>query len=68
LEIAHAAVQRVIQREIGSPTECRVFDGYSIPYSKDTSDLIVLTHVVEHTLSIRENFFTNLQELLTVFF
>ena len=28
--------------------DCKVFDGYTIPYDDNAFDLVVLSHVVEH--------------------
>ena len=48
LEISSSAVEAIKKRDIPSLVECRLFDGYDIPYSDDRFDLVILSHVVEH--------------------
>jgi SAM-dependent methyltransferase len=48
LEISASGVQIIQERRIGSLREARLFDGYTIPYSDKSFDLIYCTHVLEH--------------------
>lgn len=48
LEISETAVSLIRERGIGSLRECRVYDGYNIPYEDNRFDLALLSHVVEH--------------------
>jgi len=48
LEISENAVSRIGERKIGSLRECRLYDGYHIPYGDNTFDLALLSHVLEH--------------------
>lgn len=48
LEISQSAVEIIRQRNLRSLIECRLFDGYAIPYSDDQFDLAILSHVLEH--------------------
>jgi len=48
LEISRSGVEAVARRGIGPLVECRVYDGYDIPYPDRSFDLAILTHVVEH--------------------
>ncbi|MBN2043834.1 MAG: class I SAM-dependent methyltransferase [Anaerolineales bacterium] len=48
IEIVQNAVERINQLGIPHLAECRLFDGYTIPYPDDFFDLVILSHVVEH--------------------
>jgi SAM-dependent methyltransferase len=48
LEISPTAIDLVREKDIDSLVECKLFDGYDIPYNDSAFDLVVLTHVVEH--------------------
>jgi SAM-dependent methyltransferase len=48
LEISKTAVMTINARKIKSLVECRLFDGYDIPYEDGKFDLAVLSHVLEH--------------------
>jgi SAM-dependent methyltransferase len=48
IEIVQTAVDRINNLEIPFLAECRLFDGYTIPYPDDHFDLVILSHVVEH--------------------
>lgn len=48
LEISESALEIINKRKIKSLTECRLFDGYNIPYDDDAFDIAILTHVLEH--------------------
>jgi SAM-dependent methyltransferase len=48
LEISENAVSTIRGRKIGSLRECRLYDGYHIPYGDGTFDLAILSHVLEH--------------------
>jgi ubiquinone/menaquinone biosynthesis C-methylase UbiE len=48
IEISRTAVEIIRKREIKSLIECKLFDGYNIPYEDNKFDLAILSHVVEH--------------------
>lgn len=48
LEISASGVKAISQRSIKALIECRLFDGYTIPYEDKKFDLAILSHVVEH--------------------
>ena len=47
LDISRSGIEVVARRGIGSLVECKVYDGYNVPYSDVDFDLAILTHVVE---------------------
>jgi ubiquinone/menaquinone biosynthesis C-methylase UbiE len=49
LEISQSAVSAILRRDIARVRECRLFDGYAIPYESRQFDLAILSHVLEHT-------------------
>jgi len=49
LEISQSAIATIRQRSIARVQECRLFDGYNIPYESRRFDLAILSHVLEHT-------------------
>jgi ubiquinone/menaquinone biosynthesis C-methylase UbiE len=48
LEISETGVEIIRQRNIKGMVECKLFDGYNIPYEDNQFDLAILSHVVEH--------------------
>ena len=48
IEISKTAVEIIHKRKIKSLNECKLFDGYNIPYEDNKFDLAILSHVVEH--------------------
>jgi SAM-dependent methyltransferase len=48
LEISQSAVAAILKRQIARVRECRLFDGYAIPYESGQFDLAILSHVLEH--------------------
>jgi methyltransferase family protein len=48
LEISASGVECIRSRRIASLVDCRVFDGYAVPYADATFDLAILSHVLEH--------------------
>jgi SAM-dependent methyltransferase len=48
LEISRTGLALTEKRAIKNLVECKLYDGYTIPYGNDQFDLAVLSHVVEH--------------------
>jgi ubiquinone/menaquinone biosynthesis C-methylase UbiE len=48
LEISPSGVEAIKRKGISRLVECRIFDGYHIPYGDDRFDIAILSHVVEH--------------------
>ena len=48
LEISQSAVKTILERRIPRVRECRLFDGYKLPYESGDFDLAILSHVLEH--------------------
>lgn len=48
IDISQSGVDAIKSKGIPRLLECRLFDGYHIPYVDDRFDLAVLSHVVEH--------------------
>jgi len=48
IEISKTAIEAIQKRNIKSLIECKLYDGYTIPYEDKKFDLAILTHVVEH--------------------
>jgi ubiquinone/menaquinone biosynthesis C-methylase UbiE len=48
MELTEKAFDLVRERKIESLIECKVFDGYAIPYEENKFDLAILSHVLEH--------------------
>jgi SAM-dependent methyltransferase len=48
VEISQSAVATILQRNVPRVRDCRLFDGYRIPYDDGQFNLAVLSHVVEH--------------------
>ncbi|MBI5944014.1 MAG: class I SAM-dependent methyltransferase [Chloroflexi bacterium] len=48
LEISPSGVETIKNKGISRLTECRLFDGYDVPYTDQMFDLVILSHVIEH--------------------
>lgn len=48
LEISPSGVEAIRNKGISQLYECKVFDGYNVPYNNDRFDISILSHVVEH--------------------
>lgn len=48
LEISPSGVEMIKNKNISRLVECKVFDGYQIPYDNERFDIAILSHVVEH--------------------
>lgn len=48
LEIAESAVETINNRSLEHLKECRLFDGYTMPYPDKAFDLAIASHVLEH--------------------
>ncbi len=48
LEISPSGVEVIRDKEISRLAECKIFDGYHIPYENNRFDIAILSHVVEH--------------------
>lgn len=48
VEISPSGVEAIQRRQIPRLVDCRLFDGYQLPYEAGRFDLAVLSHVVEH--------------------
>ncbi len=48
LEISESGIDTIKNRNISSLRECKIFDGYNIPYNDNYFDLAILSHVIEH--------------------
>lgn len=48
LEISSTGVDAIKNRQISALVECKLFDGYNIPYADKAFDLVILSHVIEH--------------------
>jgi hypothetical protein len=48
LEISASAVATIARRKIANLRECRIFNGYDIPYTTGQFDLAIVSHVLEH--------------------
>jgi len=48
LEISRTGLALTEKRAIKNLVECKLYDGYAIPYGDDQFELAVLSHVVEH--------------------
>jgi len=49
LEISESAVNVIQEKKIPALIECRLYDGYHIPYDDMSFDLAIISHVIEHT-------------------
>ena len=48
LEISQSLVNTVCKSKISKLEDCKLFNGYNIPFSDDEFDLVILYHVIEH--------------------
>ena len=48
VEVSASGVAAIRARGISELSECRLYDGATLPFDEDAFDLVVLTHVVEH--------------------
>lgn len=48
IDISESGLRAMKEKSWKRLVECKLFDGYSIPYPDDAFDLAVLSHVVEH--------------------
>jgi ubiquinone/menaquinone biosynthesis C-methylase UbiE len=48
LDISLSGIEAIRKRKILQIIECKVFDGYHVPYENNRFDLVILTHVLEH--------------------
>ena len=48
VEISASGVDVIQKRNIPQLVECRLFDGYQLPYEAGRFDLAILSHVIEH--------------------
>jgi len=48
LEISPTGVKTINNKEISRLVECKLYDGYHIPYDDDRFDIAILSHVIEH--------------------
>jgi SAM-dependent methyltransferase len=48
LEISPSGVEAIKNKGISQLAECRIFDGYHVPYDNNRFDIAILSHVVEH--------------------
>lgn len=54
LEISPSGVETIKNKKIPLLVECKLFDGYHIPYSNDRFDIAILSHVIEHVENPRQ--------------
>lgn len=48
LEISPSGVKAIKNKGISRLAECKIFDGYHVPYDNNRFDIAILSHVVEH--------------------
>lgn len=48
VEISDSGVEHIKERNIAGVKSVQLFDGYKLPFEKDSFDLIILSHVLEH--------------------
>jgi len=48
IDISETGVETTRNKNISGLIECKLYDGYSIPYDNESFELAVLSHVVEH--------------------
>ncbi|HWZ03834.1 MAG TPA: class I SAM-dependent methyltransferase [Mucilaginibacter sp.] len=48
VEISESGVEHILARDIKGVKSVQIFDGYTLPFEKDSFDLIILSHVLEH--------------------
>jgi ubiquinone/menaquinone biosynthesis C-methylase UbiE len=47
LEISESGIEAIQKRNIPDLIECKLYDGYEVPYSDKRFDLAILSHVLE---------------------
>ncbi len=48
LEISSSGIEAIKRKKISRLAECKVFDGYHVPYAEKRFDIAILSHVIEH--------------------
>ena len=48
VEISDSGVAHILSRNIKGVESVQLFDGYTLPFEKDSFDLLILSHVLEH--------------------
>jgi ubiquinone/menaquinone biosynthesis C-methylase UbiE len=48
IEISQSAVEAIKNKKIHRLVECKLFDGYHVPYDNNRFDIAILSHVIEH--------------------
>lgn len=48
IEISPSGVETIKNKSIPRLVECKLFDGYHVPYDDDRFDIAILSHVIEH--------------------
>lgn len=48
LDISRSGVDTINNKKIPRLIECKIFDGYHVPYNDDRFDIAILSHVIEH--------------------
>lgn len=48
VEVSSSGVEAITNKRIPRLVECKLFDGYHVPYDDDRFDIAVLSHVIEH--------------------
>jgi ubiquinone/menaquinone biosynthesis C-methylase UbiE len=48
IEISQSGVNAITNKRIPRLVECKLFDGYNIPYNDKRFDIAILSHVIEH--------------------
>lgn len=48
IEISQNGVNTILGKRITNLVECKLFDGYHIPYEDERFDIAVISHVIEH--------------------
>jgi ubiquinone/menaquinone biosynthesis C-methylase UbiE len=48
VEISPSGVEVILAKQIPNLVECRIFDGYQVPYADQSFDIAILSHVIEH--------------------
>jgi ubiquinone/menaquinone biosynthesis C-methylase UbiE len=48
IEISPSGVEAIKNRRISRLVECKLFDGYHVPYDNDRFDIAIMSHVIEH--------------------
>lgn len=48
LEISGSGVETIKAKKIPRLVECKIFDGYHVPYDNNRFDIAIMSHVIEH--------------------